>query len=178
MRPLDLLAGSASAQVLYAKLRELLPLLDVWNLRCAPGLPAQRRLRWPREKPDQLSVRRFALRRSFKGQSRRDAAWNVAVRFAPCLNWLASYDVKRQLLPDIAAGVAVSFLIIPQGMSYASVAGLPAVYGLYTDFLPLFIYFWFGSSQYLQVGAVAVVSLLTANTVTKLCASETSAVAP
>jgi hypothetical protein len=105
------------------------------------------------------------LRRSFKGQSRRDAAWNVAVRLAPCLNWLARYNVKRQLLPDIAAGIAVSFLIVPQGMSYASIAGLPAVYGLYTDFVPLFLYFWFGSSQYLQVGAVAVVSLLTNNTV-------------
>ena len=103
--------------------------------------------------------------RSFRGQTARQAAWNVAVRVAPCLNWLSQYDFKRQLLPDIAAGVAVSFLIVPQGLSYASVAGLPAVYGLYTDFLPLFIYFWFGSSQYLQVGAVAVVSLLTNNTV-------------
>ena len=51
------------------------------------------------------------------------------------------------------------------GLSYAGVAGLPAIFGLYTDFLPLFLYFWFGSSRYLQVGAVAVVSLLTANTV-------------
>ena len=45
---------------------------------------------------------------------------------------------------------------------------LPAIFGLYTDFLPLFLYFWFGSSRHLQVGAVAVVSLLTQTTVAQL----------
>jgi MFS superfamily sulfate permease-like transporter len=49
----------------------------------------------------------------------------------PCLLWMQHYDVKTQLLPDIAAGVAVTFLIVPQGLSYAaSIAGLPAIYGL------------------------------------------------
>jgi sulfate transporter 4 len=90
----------------------------------------------------------------------------VATRLAPCLTWLSKYEPRKQLAPDLLAGIAVAFLIIPQGLSYAGVAGLPAIYGLYTDFLPLFLYFWFGSSMYLQVGAVAVVSLLTNNTVT------------
>jgi hypothetical protein len=62
-------------------------------------------------------------RSSFKGQTTREAAWNVAVRVAPFLNWAHTYDVKRQLLPDVAAGVAVTCLIIPQGLSYAGVAG-------------------------------------------------------
>jgi len=93
------------------------------------------------------------------------------VRLAPWLNWAVKYDVKSQLLPDIAAGVAVTCLIVPQGLSYAGVAGLPAIFGLYTDFLPLFLYFWFGSSRHLQIGAVAVVSLLTQSTVAKLTAN-------
>jgi MFS superfamily sulfate permease-like transporter len=96
------------------------------------------------------------------------------VRLAPWLNWAVKYDVKNQLLPDLAAGVAVTCLIVPQGLSYAGVAGLPAIFGLYTDFLPLFLYFWFGSSQYLQIGAVAVVSLLTQSTVAELTSSLSS----
>jgi MFS superfamily sulfate permease-like transporter len=54
----------------------------------------------------------------------------VATRVLPCLVWMQNYDVKKQLLRDIAAGVAVTFLIIPQGLSYAGIAGLPAIYGL------------------------------------------------
>ena len=72
-----------------------------------------------------------ARRRSFKGQSAREAAWNAATRLLPCLRWLVKYDVKRQLPRDFAAGLAVTFLIVPQGLSYAaSIAGLPAIYGL------------------------------------------------
>lgn len=87
------------------------------------------------------------------------------------------YDIKKQLLQDIAAGVAVTFLIVPQGLSYAGIAGLPAIYGLYTDFLPLILFALFTSAQYLQVGAVAVVSLLTATAVSKLTAAEAVVVA-
>ena len=41
---------------------------------------------------------------SFRGQSPRDKAWNVAVRVLPFLDWLPRYDVKNQLARDIAAG--------------------------------------------------------------------------
>ena len=56
----------------------------------------------------------------------------------PCLHWLVKYDVRKQLLPDICAGIAVTFLIVPQGLSYAaSIAGLPAIYGLCAFSRPL-----------------------------------------
>jgi len=113
---------------------------------------------------------------SFRGQTSRAKAWNVATRILPCLTWLARYQPK-QLPSDIAAGVAVALLIIPQGLSYASIAGLPAIYGLYTDFVPLFFYFLYGTSMHLQVGAVAIVSLLTANTISELVRSDTDTVA-
>jgi len=116
--------------------------------------------------------------RSFKGQAPREAAWNAATRLLPCLRWLVKYDVKTQLLPDMAAGLAVTFLIVPQGLSYAaSIAGLPAIYGLYSDFVPLLLFAVFTTSQYLQVGAVAIVSLLTYEAVTKLVAPQAAAVA-
>ena len=98
---------------------------------------------------------------TFKNASPREQAWDAATRVLPCISWMRRYNVKEQLFKDVAAGIAVTCLIIPQGLSYAGVAGLPAIYGLYTDFLPLFIFFAYTSSQYLQVGAVAVVSLLT-----------------
>jgi hypothetical protein len=116
-------------------------------------------------------------RSSFKGQSWQEAAWNVATRALPCLTWLSRYDAKKRLYQDVAAGVAVAFLIVPQGLSYAGIAGLPAIYGLYTDFVPLIIFFLFTSSQYLQVGAVAIVSLLTNDTVSRIVADEASRVA-
>jgi MFS superfamily sulfate permease-like transporter len=49
---------------------------------------------------------------------------------------LAHYDVKAQLFRDVAAGVAVTFLIIPQGLSYAGIAGVPAIYGLCARLAP------------------------------------------
>ncbi len=48
----------------------------------------------------------------------------------PALTWLVKYEPRKQLAKDILAGVAVSFLIVPQGLSYAGVAGLPAIHGL------------------------------------------------
>lgn len=80
--------------------------------------------------------------------------------FLPCVNWLRTYNVKEYLLMDIVAGLSVGFMVIPQGMSYASIAGLPAVYGLYGAFVPVLIYSLFGSSKQLAVGPVAVTSLL------------------
>ena len=61
---------------------------------------------------------------------------------------------------DITAGVSIGFMVVPQGMSYALLAGLPPVWGLYGAFVPCFIYALFGSSRHLAVGPVAVTSLL------------------
>ena len=51
-------------------------------------------------------------------------------------------------------------MVVPQGMSYAKLAGVPAVFGLYGAFVPVLIYSLFGSSRQLGVGPVAVTSLL------------------
>jgi SulP family sulfate permease len=62
---------------------------------------------------------------------------------------------------DILAGLSVALVLIPQGMAYAELAGLPAHRGLYAGALPLLIGALFASSPYLQTGPVALTSLLT-----------------
>jgi SulP family sulfate permease len=79
----------------------------------------------------------------------------------PFLRWFERYNL-RVLRADITAGLTVAFVLIPQSMAYAQLAGLPAYYGLYAAFLPPFIASLFGSSNQLATGPVAVVSLMTA----------------
>ncbi|NRB51946.1 MAG: solute carrier family 26 protein [Saprospiraceae bacterium] len=81
--------------------------------------------------------------------------------YMPILEWLPSYD-KRHLPGDLSAGLTVGVMLIPQGMAYAMIAGLPPIYGLYASTLPLIIYALLGTSRQLAVGPVAMVSLLTA----------------
>lgn len=61
------------------------------------------------------------------------------------------------------AGITVGVMLVPQSMSYAKLAGLEPIYGLYSGFVPLFVYAIFGSSRQLAVGPVALVSLLVSN---------------
>ena len=81
--------------------------------------------------------------------------------YMPILEWLPSYD-KRHLPGDLSAGLTVGVMLIPQGLAYAMIAGLPPIYGLYASTLPLIIYALLGTSRQLAVGPVAMVSLLTA----------------
>eukprot|EP01012_Entosiphon_sulcatum_P019548 TRINITY_DN2444_c0_g1_i1.p1 TRINITY_DN2444_c0_g1~~TRINITY_DN2444_c0_g1_i1.p1 ORF type:complete len:820 (+),score=110.82 TRINITY_DN2444_c0_g1_i1:35-2494(+) len=95
-------------------------------------------------------------RQSVKNQSRLD--WLLCL--LPCIPWIKEYKVKEWLLWDVMAGLSVGFMVIPQGMSYANLAGLPGVYGLYGAFIPNIVYGLLGSSRQLAVGPVAVTSLL------------------
>ena len=79
----------------------------------------------------------------------------------PILDWLPKYK-KQQLNGDLAAGLTVGVMLIPQGMAYAMIAGLEPIYGLYASTVPLILYAIFGTSRQLAVGPVAMVSLLTA----------------
>ena len=58
------------------------------------------------------------------------------------------------------AGLTVGVMLIPQGMAYAMIAGLPPIYGLYAAFLPQIIYSIFGTSRQLSVAPAAMISLL------------------
>ena len=78
----------------------------------------------------------------------------------PMYKWLKIYDWKSTLPKDIIAGMTVGAMVVPQGMSYAKLAGLPVQYGLYSALVPVYAYAVFGTSRQLAVGPVALVSLL------------------
>lgn len=82
-------------------------------------------------------------------------------RLFPFLQWLPDYT-KRHFAKDLVAGLTVGILLIPQGMAYAMIAGMPPVYGLYAALLPLLVYALMGTSRQLAVGPVAMDSLLVA----------------
>lgn len=82
-------------------------------------------------------------------------------RFFPIAVWLPAYN-RQMFSKDAAAGLTVGIVLIPQGMAYAMIAGLPPVYGLYAGLIPLLIYAILGSSRQLAVGPVAMDSLLVA----------------
>lgn len=77
----------------------------------------------------------------------------------PLFNDLASYS-KAKFQHDLVAGTTVGVMLVPQGMAYSYLAGLPPIYGLYAGLVPLIIYAIFGSSRHLVVGPVAVSALL------------------
>ncbi|MCM3600441.1 SulP family inorganic anion transporter [Robertmurraya korlensis] len=64
------------------------------------------------------------------------------------------------LTKDLIAGITLFVMLVPQGMAYAMLAGLPPVMGLYASTLPLLIYALFASSRHLSVGPTAITSLL------------------
>ncbi len=67
------------------------------------------------------------------------AANPVARRMLPILEWLPAYK-REDLMSDFTAGTVVAIMLIPQGMAYALLAGLPPQMGLYASILPLIVY--------------------------------------
>ncbi|KAG6645234.1 sulfate transporter 3.1-like isoform X2 [Carya illinoinensis] len=82
--------------------------------------------------------------------------------FFPILQWAPRYTFEF-LKSDLVSGITVASLAIPQGISYAKLANLPPILGLYSSFVPPLAYAMMGSSRDLAVGTVAVPSLLLAS---------------
>ncbi|MFK7771886.1 MAG: SulP family inorganic anion transporter [Saprospiraceae bacterium] len=61
---------------------------------------------------------------------------------------------------DIIAGITVAVMLVPQGMAYAMLAGMPPIYGLYGGLIPLFLYAILGTSRQMSIGPVAISALL------------------
>uniref|UniRef100_A0A3N7H0T7 STAS domain-containing protein n=1 Tax=Populus trichocarpa TaxID=3694 RepID=A0A3N7H0T7_POPTR len=79
--------------------------------------------------------------------------------FVPILEWAPRYTFEF-FKADLIAGITIASLAVPQGISYASLASLPPIIGLYSSFVPPLVYAMLGSSKDLAVGTVAVASLL------------------
>jgi SulP family sulfate permease len=85
----------------------------------------------------------------------------------PLFEWLPGYS-RASVRGDLVAGLTVGAMLIPQGMGYALLAGLPPEAGLYASVLPLLAYAAIGGSRQLGVGPTAISSLLTAAGLAKL----------
>ncbi|WP_300319008.1 sulfate permease [Accumulibacter sp.] len=85
------------------------------------------------------------------------------------LLWLKHYR-REALAGDLGAGIIVAMMLVPQGMAYAIVAGLPPVSGLYASILPPIAYALFGSSMVQSVGPMAITSLMVASSLAPLAA--------
>lgn len=82
-------------------------------------------------------------------------------------NWLLAYQ-KVDLSDDIVAGVVTAILLVPQGMAYAVLAGLPPELGLYASIIPPLIYAFTGSSRTIAIGPVSVAAILVASAMVSL----------
>ena len=83
----------------------------------------------------------------------------VLARRVPLLAWTRRVT-RHTLYADFIAGLTVGVMVIPQSMSYANIAGLPYIYGMYAACTPAMVYAIFGQSRQLAVGPVVMVSLL------------------
>src|SRR5690349_3376173 len=79
-------------------------------------------------------VRRANYYHFYKNNNKLICVWLESA--VPILKWLPNYNIKNDLLWDIAAGAAVAAVLIPQSMAMSILAGLPPVYGLYSAWVP------------------------------------------
>jgi high affinity sulfate transporter 1 len=91
----------------------------------------------------------------------------------PILRWLSAYR-GDWLLPDVMAGLALWAVMVPEGMAYAGIVGVPAIMGLYTLVPPLVAYAVFGTSRLLVVGPDTATGLISALTVGAIVAQGTA----
>ncbi len=91
----------------------------------------------------------------------------MARQLLPILDWAPKYR-RSDLRGDLAAGLTVGAMLVPQAMAYALLAGLPPEIGLYAATIPVLVYAALGTSRQLAVGPVAIVSLLTASALAPL----------
>ena len=87
--------------------------------------------------------------------------------YIPAYQWLSSYQ-RSHLQSDLLAALIVVAMLVPQGMAYAMLAGLPPIMGLYASILPMLMYALLGGSTTLSIGPVAIISMMTFATLSPL----------
>jgi len=80
----------------------------------------------------------------------------------PIMGWLQNYP-RKDFNEDLFAGIITAILLVPQGIAYAILAGLPPQLGLYASILPPAVYAVFGTSRALSVGPVSIAAIMIAS---------------
>ena len=104
-------------------------------------------------------------------EKERRTAGEIARSFIPILTWLPQYN-RALFRTDLMAGLAVWAMTVPQALAYASIAGIPPVYALYTVPLAMILYALFGTSRTLCVGPESAIAIVSAVTVGALAAGD------
>jgi len=86
-------------------------------------------------------------------------------QFFPIIAWLKTYS-RQDINDDLFAGVITAILLVPQGIAYAILAGLPPQLGLYASILPPIAYALLGTSRTLSVGPVSIAAIMIAGALT------------
>ncbi|KAH8647959.1 sulfate transporter 4.1 [Xylariales sp. PMI_506] len=94
----------------------------------------------------------------------------------PIVEWIPSYS-PSWLVNDILAGITIGVLLVPQSLSYATVANIPSRYGLISSWLPCLFYAIMGTSKDVTAGPTAIMGLLTGEIVSDFAAEGYSAIA-
>ena len=85
----------------------------------------------------------------------------MILKLFPITEDLKTYN-RSILIKDLIAGLSIAVIVIPQGLAYAMIAGLPPIYGLYAALIPQLIHGIMGTSRHPAVGPVALDSLIVA----------------
>ncbi|ESO82306.1 hypothetical protein LOTGIDRAFT_134793 [Lottia gigantea] len=148
-----------------------------WNLSDRPQTKTvlEKAFKRKRSKPKSKVNRAYLIKKSL--QKARDylpscdcsclCLKEYIMRIFPFIKIMQGYSLLYDFPCDLVAGLTVGIMHIPQGMAYALLTQLPPVYGLYTSFYPVVIYFLFGTSRHVSVGTFAVVSLMVGAVVDK-----------
>ena len=98
---------------------------------------------------------------------------SIASRFLPPLIWLPAYQ-HNWFMPDVMAGLAVWAVMVPEGMAYSGIVGVPPIMGLYTIIPPLVVDAILGTSRVLVVGPDTATGLISALSVGAIVAQGTA----
>ena len=86
------------------------------------------------------------------------------VTFFPFLAWIRFVN-KESLRADLMAGLTGAVIVLPQGVAFATIAGLPPEYGLYTAMITPIVAALFGSSHHLVSGPTTAISIVVFSTI-------------